>query len=94
VAETAAEAGVQVLFTSEPVTRSQPHGGCTLIGRYAIRAGVDPDFSRKLVASASWTRSEAWASWQVKGLLKPVLGSFYSRLADRVAPLLIREARG
>jgi peptidoglycan/xylan/chitin deacetylase (PgdA/CDA1 family) len=88
VAETAAEAGFRVLFTSEPVTRADRTGPCTVVGRFAIRAGADPELSRKLVAPARWTRSEQWASWQVKGLLKPVLGSFYSRLADRVAPLV------
>jgi len=87
VAETAAEAGFRVLFTSEPVTHTDRTGPCTVVGRFAIRAGADPELSRKLVAPARWTRSEQWASWQVKGLLKPVLGSLYSRLADRVAPL-------
>lgn len=88
VAETADEAGFRVLFTSEPVTRTDRTDACTIVGRFAVRAGADPGFSRKLVEPAHWTRSEEWASWQVKGLLKPVLGSFYSRLADRVAPLL------
>jgi peptidoglycan/xylan/chitin deacetylase (PgdA/CDA1 family) len=88
VAETAAESGVQVLFTSEPVTRTHHEGACLIVGRYAIRAGADPGFSRRLVERSRWTRSEEWASWQVKALLKPVLGPLYSRLADRVAPLL------
>jgi peptidoglycan/xylan/chitin deacetylase (PgdA/CDA1 family) len=83
VAETAAEAGMKVLFTSEPVTRTQSRGDCTIVGRFAVRADVDADFSRRLVEPDRWTRSEEWASWQVKGLLKPVLGPFYSRLADR-----------
>jgi peptidoglycan/xylan/chitin deacetylase (PgdA/CDA1 family) len=88
VAETAAEAGLRVLFTSEPVTRTAREGMCTIIGRFAVRSGADAAFSRKLVEPARWTRSEEWASWQVKGLLKPVLGPLYSRLADRFAPLL------
>lgn len=88
VAETAAAAGLNVLFTSEPVTRTDREGMCTIVGRFAIRNGSASGFCRKLVAPARWTRSEEWASWQVKGLLKPVLGPFYSRLADRVAPLL------
>ena len=85
VAETAAEAGLKVLFTSQPVTRTHARGACTIVGRFAIRAGADADFSRRLVEPPRWTRSEEWASWQVKGLLKPVLGPFYSRLADRFA---------
>jgi peptidoglycan/xylan/chitin deacetylase (PgdA/CDA1 family) len=88
VAETAAESGLRVLFTSEPVTRIEQRATCTIVGRFAIRAGAAHGFSRKLVEPARWTRTEEWASWQIKGLLKPVLGPFYSRLADRVAPLL------
>ena len=88
VAELAAESGLRVLFTSEPVTRIEQCAACTIVGRFAIRAGAAPDFARKLVEPARWTRTEEWASWQLKGLLKPVLGPFYSRLADRVAPLL------
>jgi len=45
VAETAAEAGLTVLFTSEPVTRTSRSGPCTIVGRFAIRAGADPGFS-------------------------------------------------
>jgi peptidoglycan/xylan/chitin deacetylase (PgdA/CDA1 family) len=92
VAQAAAEAGLRVLFTSEPVTRTQTDGACTIIGRYAVRAGADDGFSRKLVEDARWTRSEEWASWQMKGLLKPLLGPLYSRLADRVVPLLSRSS--
>jgi len=88
VAEMAAESGLRVLFTSEPVTRIEQCAACTIVGRFAIRAGAAPGFARKLVEPARWTRTEEWASWQIKGLLKPVLGPFYSRLADRVAPLL------
>src|SRR5262249_17222467 len=36
VAETAAEAGIKVLFTSEPVTRPQRKNTCTIVGRFAI----------------------------------------------------------
>jgi peptidoglycan/xylan/chitin deacetylase (PgdA/CDA1 family) len=92
VADTASEAGFRVLFTSEPVTRTHADGRCTIVGRYAIRAGADAAFSRRLVERSGWTRSEEWASWHVKGLLKPVLGPLYARLADRLAPLLRSNA--
>lgn len=88
VAESAADAGLRVLFTSEPVTRTFVVGACTIVGRFAIRAGADAALSRKLVEPAHWTRSEEWASWQMKGLLKAVLGPLYSRLADQFAPFL------
>jgi len=86
VAQTAAEAGVHVLFTSEPVTHTHAEKECLVVGRFAVRRGCDDDFSRRLVQPTSWTRSEEWASWHVKGLLKPLLGSFYSRVADWLSP--------
>jgi len=88
VAETAAAAGLRVLFTSEPVTRIVDQNACVIVGRFAIRAGANSRFSQRLVEPARWARSEEWASWQLKGLLKPLLGPFYARLADRIAPLL------
>jgi hypothetical protein len=90
-AETAAEAGVRVLFI-EPVTRTGRERACTIIGRFAIRAGADADFSRKLVEPVA-DRSEEWASWQVKDC-----SSRCSARSTRVSPTvsllaLVRSVR-
>jgi peptidoglycan/xylan/chitin deacetylase (PgdA/CDA1 family) len=81
VASAACEAGLRVLFTSEPSTSSWNEGGCTVVGRYTIRRGDGRDFARRLVTSP-WTRCGAWASWNAKGLVKPLLGPSYMRIAD------------
>ena len=80
-ARAARDAGLRVLFTSEPSTSVHDEAGCTIVGRYTIRRGDGLDFARRLVDS-SWTRCGAWASWNAKGLVKPLLGSSYMRIAD------------
>jgi peptidoglycan/xylan/chitin deacetylase (PgdA/CDA1 family) len=82
VARAAHEAGIRVLFTSEPVTQVQFHDGCAIVGRFTIRRGDRHDAAQRLVAPAPWARSLAWVSWNAKGLIKPILGPSYIRLSD------------
>jgi peptidoglycan/xylan/chitin deacetylase (PgdA/CDA1 family) len=88
VATTAAEMGLQLLFNSEPAIRARSVDGCTVAGRYTIRRRTPRDLSRKLVQPAPWTRCGAWVSWNAKGLIKPLLGSSYPHVADRIHSLL------
>jgi peptidoglycan/xylan/chitin deacetylase (PgdA/CDA1 family) len=82
VARSAAEAGLRTLFTSEPTTSVGSEYGCTLLGRFTIRKDDANSLARRLVAPAPWTRWTAWASWNAKGLVKPLLGTNYMRVAD------------
>ena len=82
VARAARQAGIRMLFTSEPVTRVETTSGCTLIGRFTIRHGDPTDLCGRLVSSSAGARSLAWASWNAKGLVKPLLGASYVRIAD------------
>lgn len=81
VARAAHEAGIRVLFTSEPVTRVVSNGECLLIGRFTIRRGDRHDAARRYL-STGLARLLAWASWNAKGLVKPLLGPSYIRLSD------------
>jgi peptidoglycan/xylan/chitin deacetylase (PgdA/CDA1 family) len=84
VARTALGAGLTTLFTSEPITAIRSEQGCRVLGRFTIRRGDSPETARRLVLPAPWTRWSAWASWNAKGLVKPLLGSAYARMADVV----------
>lgn len=83
VGRAAREAGVRVLFTSEPVTAIDTDSDCAIVGRFVIRQGHAPDVSRRFVAAAPWTRSGSWLAWNAKGLVKPLLGASYRPIADR-----------
>jgi peptidoglycan/xylan/chitin deacetylase (PgdA/CDA1 family) len=82
VGRAAAESGLFLLFNSEPVRSVRAIDGCTIAGRFTIRGGAPSDYARKLVQRAPWARSKEWASWNAKGLVKPLLGSSYPRVAD------------
>ena len=84
VARAASKAGLRVLFTSEPVTAIQPGPDCRLIGRFTIRRGDSADAAQRFVVPAPWARSTEWVSWNAKGLVKPLLGPSYRRIADWV----------
>jgi peptidoglycan/xylan/chitin deacetylase (PgdA/CDA1 family) len=82
VARTAADAGLRVLFTSEPTTRMRTHHGCMVIGRYTVRARCKDDFASRIVLPPPQARAAAWAGWNAKKVVKPLLGSAYPRVAD------------
>jgi len=82
VARAARDAGLRVLFTSEPVTRVSDDSGLLTVGRFTIRRGDPHDRARRLVSAPAWARSVEWASWNAKGLVKPLLGPSYVRIAD------------
>jgi peptidoglycan/xylan/chitin deacetylase (PgdA/CDA1 family) len=84
VVATAADAGYTLLFTSEPVVGLARAGDCTVVGRFAIRRSSRPGLAAALVRSR-WTRATAWAAWNAKALVKPVLGDAYPRVAAWVA---------
>jgi peptidoglycan/xylan/chitin deacetylase (PgdA/CDA1 family) len=85
VANSAAASGLRLLFNSEPVTGFQMEEGCTVAGRFTIRRGDPPQTCRSLLLPSPWTRWSEWAKWNAKGLVKPILGPAYMRIADLVA---------
>jgi peptidoglycan/xylan/chitin deacetylase (PgdA/CDA1 family) len=92
VARAAHEAGLTVIFTSEPITAVDTAHATACIGRFTIRRGDAPDAAMRFLAPAPWARATAWLSWNAKGLAKPLLGPTYSHIADWVCAL--RNAPG
>jgi peptidoglycan/xylan/chitin deacetylase (PgdA/CDA1 family) len=82
VGRAAREAGITTLFTSEPVTSIAIDADFTLIGRFTIRRSDATETAMRWVLPAPWARFAAWTSWNAKGLIKPLLGPAYMRLAD------------
>jgi peptidoglycan/xylan/chitin deacetylase (PgdA/CDA1 family) len=82
VAEAAAYAGLRTLYTSEPTARPWMLDDLRVVGRFTIRRGHPPDMALRFASAAPWARCGAWAGWNVKALVKPLLGASYSRVAD------------
>ncbi|MGH9253427.1 MAG: polysaccharide deacetylase family protein [Vicinamibacterales bacterium] len=82
VAHTAREAGLRVLFTSEPTTAPYDESGILVVGRFTIRCGHAADTASRLVQRAPWTRYREWARWRAKGIAKPLLGPAYPRMSE------------
>jgi peptidoglycan/xylan/chitin deacetylase (PgdA/CDA1 family) len=77
VGETAAAAGVRVLFNSEPTTAVHDVSGCLVVGRYNIFRGMPPGVSGDLVSVHSQARSRQWLYWNFKKIGKRVAGRPY-----------------
>jgi peptidoglycan/xylan/chitin deacetylase (PgdA/CDA1 family) len=90
VARSASDAGLRVVFTSEPITASHDENGILVIGRFTLRPGHSTDRAGRLAGRKPWARYQEWASWRAKGAVKPLLGPLYSPAADwvlsRVSP--------
>jgi len=84
VAETAAEAGVRVLFTSEPTSRPSRVGSCTVLGRYTLRRDDPGSRAADLVAASHGARVRQWSIWNAKKVLKALGGESYLRARARV----------
>jgi peptidoglycan/xylan/chitin deacetylase (PgdA/CDA1 family) len=87
VAEAAREAGLRVLFTSEPRTRVASVGGCEVMGRFTMRPGRRADFARNLGTLRSSTLLRESIAWNGKKLVRTCLGNAYPRLAEVSASL-------
>jgi peptidoglycan/xylan/chitin deacetylase (PgdA/CDA1 family) len=77
VGETAAAAGVRVLFNSEPTTRIEIVAGCFIVGRFNVFRATSPNVSADLVAFRSTCRSRQWFYWNTKKIAKTLAGKPY-----------------
>ena len=78
-------------LVSEPVTWTRSVNRCLVAGRFTIRQGAPADLARRFALPSPWTRASAWASWNAKGLVKPLLGSSYPRIADWIQSLILNH---
>jgi peptidoglycan/xylan/chitin deacetylase (PgdA/CDA1 family) len=83
VAKAAAACGIEVLFTSKPVRTVRELDGCLLVGRYAILTGTTAGTAAGLARGDPMPGLRQWASWEVRGVAKAVLGDAYRALRSR-----------
>jgi hypothetical protein len=84
VAAAAAEAGINVLFTSEPVMKTRLVQSCWVVGRYAIRCSTHPSTTVALAAGRPGACGAQWLGWNSRKLAKRVLGKSYYTIRSRI----------
>jgi peptidoglycan/xylan/chitin deacetylase (PgdA/CDA1 family) len=82
VARAAAEAGLKVLFTSEPTTRVREVDGCQVVGRYSIYRGTTGARAAALASGRLLPRLGQALSWNLRKLAKAAGGRLYLRLRE------------
>ena len=84
VGATAAEAGIRVLFNSEPTAGVSRTGECLLLGRYWIQRGMPPGLSGAFAAGRLGPRWKQSALFQIKKLAKAAGGKAYLSMRERL----------
>jgi len=77
VGEAAAEAGIEVLFTSEATSATQVVNGSLILGRYMIRWNTSAEEAGALAAGYLWPQWKQTLLWEAKKLLKGITGESY-----------------
>jgi peptidoglycan/xylan/chitin deacetylase (PgdA/CDA1 family) len=91
VASAAANAGIRVLFTSEPTSMISRLGECALIGRYSIQRGTSKETAAALADGDLLRRLQLSAYWNFKKILKLIGGNAW--LEFRKAVLARKPSR-
>lgn len=83
VARAAAEAGIRILFNSEPTTYTSIVDGMLVLGRYNIYRGMPPEDAALLIKSPfrRWRQS---AFWNLKKVAKVVARPLYKTVRRKV----------
>ena len=80
VGESAAAAGIETLFTSEPTSKVSILNGCRVLGRYVVRRGMAPEWSAGFATGSATQCLRQAALWKVKGFAKSLGGAKYLQL--------------
>jgi peptidoglycan/xylan/chitin deacetylase (PgdA/CDA1 family) len=77
VGQAAANAGIEVLFTSEANAVSHVVDGCLVLGRYLIRSNTRAEEVGALAVGSLWPRWKQTFLWNTKKALKGIAGESY-----------------
>jgi peptidoglycan/xylan/chitin deacetylase (PgdA/CDA1 family) len=80
VAQAAARAGVEILFTSEPTARCHFVDRCLVLGRYTIHQGTPPALAAAIASGRLAPRLRQLLFWNAKKMTKAVGGEYYLRV--------------
>lgn len=78
VGESAARAGIQMLFISEPTEVCEPGGGgCLLLGRFFVQQGMDATTAASFAGGPGMARRKQAFVWKLKKTAKALGGDLY-----------------
>jgi peptidoglycan/xylan/chitin deacetylase (PgdA/CDA1 family) len=80
----AEQAGIELLFSSEPTSRFDWVRGCLVLGRYAIQRTTRAAEAAAVAIGARGPRIRQWAAWNGKKVLKRAGGTYWLALRKRV----------
>ena len=85
VAETAAAAGLEALFTSEPTARRAEIDGCIVLGRYTIQRWMSHKLAAGMASGQFAPRLKQLLWWNTKKVVKSLCGEYYLKVRKAVA---------
>jgi peptidoglycan/xylan/chitin deacetylase (PgdA/CDA1 family) len=80
VARMAAEAGLRVLFTSEPTARAREVDGCLVLGRYTVHRWTSAETVAAVAKGSRLPPLRQAVLWNAKKLTKAACGATYVRI--------------
>ena len=80
VRDAALEAGIRLLFTSEPTSRAVRHRQLLVCGRYSVTRATSAQQAAALAGGAAAATGRQWLSWNLKKVLKKAGGNSWLKL--------------
>ena len=77
--QAASQAGIKVMFTSEPTTRCHYVDGCLVLGRYSVRRWTSAEMVEAIASGQVASRTKQWIIWNLKKIPKFLGGDFYEK---------------
>src|SRR2546423_2382858 len=77
VARAAAQAGIKILFTSEPTIQGRSVDGCLVLGRYTIQRRTTPEQGAAIPSGRALPRLKQLLVWNAKKPTKALGGKYY-----------------
>ena len=84
VAQAAAEAGIRVLFNSQPTSRLRRVSDCLVLGRYCVMGDTSAEEAAGLASGRAIPCLRQSALWNLKKLVKLGAGELWVRTRDRL----------
>jgi hypothetical protein len=94
VAQAAADAGLLVLYTSEPTMRVRSVAGCTVVGRYSVYAGMSALAAASIAEGRPSPRLAQALLWNAKKVAKVLVGTHYDAIRDQILTWSRHSDRG